>query len=257
MITLHGGDNLPFLKSFDDNMFDLIYIDPPFYSQKNYGDFDDRWKSIQQYLDFMVERLVEMHRVLKLTGSIYVHLDWHVVHYIKIEMDKIFGYNNFLNNIVYSYKSGGASHRRFSRKHDDILFYSKSPKYKYNEIKEKRYIDKSKGYNPYVKQYTDEKGKSYRWVIPRDVWEFKGVGHHSKNKRNSYPTQKPVKLMERIILSSSNPGDLVADFFCGSGSFIKTAFKLGRNCVGCDSNQEAITKLKTFGNSNDVSYLLY
>lgn len=252
MFTLHNGDNLPFLRSLESDMIDLIYIDPPYFSQLNYGDFDDRWKSMQHYLDFMVERLKEMHRVLKSTGSIYVHLDWHAVHYVKVEMDKIFGYDNFNNHIIYPYKGGGASHRRFSRKHDDLLFYSKSPDYFYNEVKEKRYVDKSKGYNPYTKQYHDENG-TFVMVIPLDVWsDVSYIGHHSKAKKElmNYATAKNPKLMEKIIIASSREGDIVADFFCGSGSFLKVAHELGRSCIGCDSNQSAVLRLKSFTPSN-------
>jgi DNA modification methylase len=157
-------------------------------------------------------------------------------------MDKIFGYDNFNNHIIYPYKGGGASHRRFSRKHDDLLFYSKSPDYFYNEVKEKRYVDKSKGYNPYTKQYHDENG-TFVMVIPLDVWSEVGyIGHHSKVKSElmNYPTSKNPKLMERIILASSNEGDLVADFFCGSGSFIKKAHELGRSCIGVDVSPKAL-----------------
>ena len=91
LYKLYEGDNLAVMRGLPSESIDLIYIDPPYFSQRNYGDFDDRWKSMQHYLDFMVERLKEMHRLLKPKGSIYVHLDWHAVHYVKVEMDKIFG----------------------------------------------------------------------------------------------------------------------------------------------------------------------
>ena len=241
---LYQGDNLAVMRGLQSETIDLIYIDPPYFSQRNYGDFDDRWKSMQHYLDFMVERLKEMHRLLKPTGSIYVHLDWHAVHYVKVEMDKIFGSQNFQNEIVWCYKTGGSSKKSFSKKHDTILFYSKSKNYIFNVQKEKSYLDdgKWKEYHSGAKELgfaRDEKGM-FRMVYPRDWWVDINSIHPKSNSRMGYQTQKPSKLMERIILASSNEGDLVADFFCGSGSFIKKAFELGRRCIGCDMSPKAL-----------------
>jgi DNA modification methylase len=133
-LITYEGDNLAIMRGLLSETIDLIYIDPPYFSQRDYGDFDDRWKSMQHYFDFMIERLKEMHRLLKPTGSIYVHLDWHAVHYVKVEMDKIFGYDNFVNEIIWHHDMGGRGKTRFARKHDTILFYSKSEKYTFNPV---------------------------------------------------------------------------------------------------------------------------
>ena len=217
---LYEGDNLAVMRGLPSESIDLIYIDPPYFSQRNYGDFDDRWKSMQHYLDFMVERLKEMHRLLKPTGSIYVHLDWHAVHYVKVEMDKIF---NFQNEIIWSFGLGGSSPKRWSRKHNNILFYTKSDDYTFTPIMTPAKSNRLAGKN---------KKMDSVWLIP-------SINNMAK-ERIDYATQKPLELMERIILASSNEGDLVADFFCGSGSFIKKAFELGRRCIGCDMSPKAL-----------------
>ena len=217
---LYQGDNLEVMRGLPSETIDLIYIDPPYFSQRNYGDFDDRWKSMQHYLNFMVERLKEMHRLLNPTGSIYVHLDWHAVHYVKVEMDKIF---NFQNEIIWSFGLGGSSPKRWSRKHNTILFYTKSDDYFFMPIMTPAKSNRLAGKN---------KKMDSVWLIP-------SINNMAKERLN-YATQKPNELMERIILASSNEGDLVADFFCGSGSFIKKAFELGRRCIGCDMSPKAL-----------------
>jgi len=247
---LYQGDNLVVMRGLPSESIDLIYIDPPYFSQRNYGDFDDRWKSMQHYLDFMVERLKEMHRLLKPTGSIYVHLDWHAVHYVKVEMDKIFGYKNFRNEIVWHYKGRGMRKDGFQNKHDTILRYSKSNDYLFNgdcvlvdystrSKKEFRHMMNGRKYARTWKNGIMTPVFMKDGIIPDDVFDFSMVYSGSKEFLN-YKTQKPSKLMERIILASSNEGDLVADFFCGSGSFIKKAFELGRRCIGCDASPKAL-----------------
>ena len=134
--VIYCGDNLTWLKKFPDKCIDLIYLDPPFFSNKNYEvifndgeeirSFEDRWKGgINHYIEWMRDRVFELHRVLKDTGSFYLHCDWHASHYLKVMCDDIFGYNNFQNEIVWHYKTGGLSKKRFARKHDILLFYLK------------------------------------------------------------------------------------------------------------------------------------
>ena len=228
---LYQGDNLEVMRGLPSESIDLIYIDPPYFSQRNYGDFDDRWKSMQHYLDFMVERLKEMHRLLKPTGSIYVHLDWHAVHYVKVEMDKIFGYKNLVNEIVWHHDMGGRGSSSFAKKHDTILFYKKSD-YIFNPI----LVPFQSGMTAW--RYSQKGKEPPQGKIATDVWNF--TFNTMSSERLGYQTQKPAELMERIILASSNEGDLVADFFCGSGSFIKKAFELGRRCIGCDMSPKAL-----------------
>lgn len=238
---LYQGDNLEVMRGLPSESIDLIYIDPPYFSQRNYGDFDDRWKSMQHYLDFMVERLKEMHRLLKPTGSIYVHLDWHAVHYVKVEMDKIFGAQNIVNSISWCYRGGGVSKTSFAKKHDDILLYSKSDNYTFNlqfqEYSEasKKLVQSKNGVSIDGRARDIERGSHMV-----DWWSDINSLQTWSPERTGYQTQKPSKLMERIILASSNEGDLVADFFCGSGSFIKKAFELGRRCIGCDMSPKAL-----------------
>jgi len=254
----YEGDNLAVMRELPSEKIDLIYIDPPYFSQRNYGDFDDRWKSIQHYLDFMVERLKEMHRLLKQTGSIYVHLDWHAVHYVKVEMDKIFGAQNFQNEIVWCYPNGGKGTRSFAKKHDTILFYSKSFIHKFNgnNVRVPYELISPKSISPFT--LIDENGRRYRervsnrktytyyadkGKIPNDWWiDIQPLtGRRGRKERLGYQTQKPTELMKRIILASSNEGDLVADFFCGSGSFIKKAHELGRSSIGVDVSSKALS----------------
>lgn len=249
---LYLGDNLYVLRGLPSECIDLIYIDPPFFSNRTYtqiwGDdnevrsFGDIFQDgMFSYLAWLNARLWEMKRVLKPTGSIYVHCDWHASHYIKCEMDKIFGYDSLINEVVWCYKSGGASpHRYFSRKHDVILFYSRSDQYFFNSQKEKSY---NRGFKPYhfsgVKEYEDEVGW-YTIVGMKDYWELDMVGRTSF-ERLGYPTQKPEKLVERIIQSSCPSDGLVADFFMGGGTSGAVAVKLGRRFIGCDISRVAVS----------------
>lgn len=250
---IYFGDNLHVLRALKSNSVDLIYIDPPFFSGRNYnqiwGDdnevrtFYDIWEDgLPSYLVWLNSRLWEMKRVLKDTGSIYVHCDWHASHYIKCEMDKIFGYANFLNEIVWSYKTGGVSKKTFAKKHDIILMYGKTEKYKFNVQYYKSWQQKKYNFNEKYPEYFDEKEKKYyHLAISRDVWEDVNVigTEPGSSERIGYPTQKPEALLDRIIKSSSNKGDVVADFFMGGGTTLAVAMKLGRKFVGCDISRVA------------------
>ena len=246
------GDNLHVMRQISTNSVDLIYIDPPFFSGRQYniiwGDnnelrsFDDIWEGgMDGYLVWLNARLLEMKRILKSTGSIYMHCDWHASHYIKVEMDKIFGYGNFINEISWFYKSGGASPKRyFSRKHDSILLYAKDNRqYVFNPQQEKSY---NRGLKPYrfsnVQEYQDDVGW-YTLVGMKDYWQIDMVGRTS-SERIGYPTQKPEALLERIIKASSNEGDVVADFFVGGGTTAAVAQRLGRRFIVCDQSRVAV-----------------
>jgi len=264
------GDNLEVLRTLPSESIDLIYIDPPFFSGRNYnviwGDtnevrsFYDIWEGgIDSYLVWLNARFWEMRRVLKKTGSIYVHCDWHASHYIKTEMDKIFGYENYLGEIIWKYQ--GMKRRTakfFPRKFDSILYYCKSLDYTFNHQ-----------YKPYKEQYLkqffthkDKDGRIYRiqkmttggdrkqyldeteGEIIDNVWDDIKPVHifgEAIKERLGYPTQKPEALLERIIKASSNEGDVVADFFCGGGTTLAVAQKLKRNFIGCDSSRVAIS----------------
>ena len=273
--TFIHGDNLEILRKIDDNSIDLIYLDPPFNSDRDYkgpkdkeGDeitFKDTWtyndiknewetfldveypniygffnviglsEKDYSYLIYMTLRLIETHRVLKDTGSIYLHCDPSMSHYLKIVMDAIFGRDMFKNEIVWTYRTGGVSKKYFPRKHDIIFFYTKSKKYIYNPLKERIYYEKS-----FFNNEVDEQGKYYADVYVRGVWDnLKPIINVSK-ERTGYPTQKPLALLQRIIKASSNKGDLILEPFCGSGTACVAAHQLNRKWIGIDQNKQAI-----------------
>jgi len=253
---IYQGDNLTLLKEFSDNQIDLIYIDPPFCSQTTYRcksriekdkvyQFQDKFSGVISYVEWLKPRLKEMKRVLKPTGSLFCHLDWRAVHYVKIELDKIFSYDHLVNEIIWCYKSGGVGKKSFARKHDTILFYAKDKKRyleKFNIKKdEKSYVVTKSGARP-ITYYNDEKG-IYSLVYPKDWWNDCGIvstdAKHSLDKRTGYPTQKPVKLLQKIIKATTKEGDIVADFFCGSGTTIVAAQSLNRKWIGCDASEKA------------------
>jgi len=322
---LFWGDNLHVMRMIPSNSIDLIYIDPPFFSGRDYnvifGDqneirsFSDIWDGgMPGYLVWLNARLLEMKRLLKPTGSLYIHLDSHAAHYVKLELDKIFGYDNFRNDIIWKRTHAHGGSRKYGPVHDTIFFYSKSNDYKWNPPTTD-YSEK------YIKDFfkLDENQKLYRatiltgsgirhgssgkpwrgedptkkgrhWAVPgylrdvigetkdvqqaldkldslgRIIWPKKKGGVPSlkqykddmkgatlqdtwtdilplsgkDNERIGYPTQKPEKLLERIILSSSKEGDLVADFFCGGGTAPLSAQKLNRRWIACDQSRVAV-----------------
>ena len=275
-------DNLELMKSpllISSESIDLIYCDPPFYSQKNYTtkskiddiirSFTDTFTDLTEYLHFLHVRLIEMKKLLKPNGSIYIHLDWHSSHYVKVMTDNIFGYDNFINNIVWCYTGGASSRDAFATKHDDILSYAMKRgdhTFNYNEV--------SVPYKPGTEVLIDEKtGKKYylksgiRYYIERngkileDWWcDIQNMNHNPLNERHDYPTEKPQPLLERIIKVSSNPGDTVADFFGGSGTTAAAAQKLGRKWIICDKSEDSVNLIKArlLGNTSikEKSYQL-
>lgn len=253
------GDNLPILRGIPDGAIDLVYIDPPFgtgnlrrhdrirlgtgdMSRRGFGgrvhrfevtssmQYDDSMP-IDECLDFLWVRLVEIHRVLTSCGSLYLHLDYRSVHHARLMLDDLFGPDRFLNEIIWAYDYGGRSRSRWPAKHDNILWYSKSSSWIYN-IDE---IDRV----PYMAPSLVGPEKAARGKIPTDVWWMTIVPTNSR-ERTGYPTQKPVGLVERIIRASSRPGDLVADFFCGSGTTGVAAARLGRRYLLVDNSPAAI-----------------
>jgi parallel beta-helix repeat protein len=280
------GDNLHILRSLPSNFVDLIYIDPPFFSGRNYnivfGDsnevrsFTDIWEGgMPGYLTWLNARLLEMKRILKPNGCIFVHLDWHASHYVKTELDKIFGYENFRNEIVWRYRTyQGQVKSYFPRKHDIILFYVKGKDYKFRLLKENdptKNIDFTR-WNKFLINGCEIRGDNYprtdsrfdvfikKWrkenpnreptkedIIYKlegftvdTVWDIKAVDPKDK-ERIGYPTQKPEELLKRVIESVTNKGDVVADFFCGGGTTPAVAQKLGRRFIASDISKIAIS----------------
>lgn len=312
--TLFYGDNLPILRDYiDDESVDLIYLDPPFNSNRSYNvlfkdesgqeveaqitAFEDTWhwnahteevyyylvtlgdpqvssmigalrdsigsNQMMAYLVMMAARLSELRRVLKSTGSLYLHCDPTASHYLKLLMDAIFGPPNFRNEIVWHYGQRTAFHKgHFSRKHDIILFYARSPHHRINSIS--ALWDREKFIKHRHDLLVDEKGREYIWTDggpgkPRykryvnkvleqgkpidTVWDIPLLNSASR-ERLGYPTQKPVALLERIISASSNLGDVVLDPFCGCGTTIAAAQKLGRRWIGIDITHLSIALQK-------------
>jgi len=260
------GDNFEYMRWLLQRgfggQFKLLYIDPPFFTKAKYNAtvnvrdnagathsvhhlaYDDRFdRNLEYYVENMTARLLMMKDLLADDGLIWIHLDWHSSHYIKLIMDELFGEKNFVNEIIWSYKSGGSGKKHFARKHDTILVYSKTDKYTLNVPQEKSY---NRGLKPYrfkgVEEYQDDTGW-YTLVNMKDVWTIDMVGRTSK-ERTGYATQKPMELMKRIIEASSGNGDLVGDFFAGSGSFLEAAEALGRKWVGCDNEELATAMAK-------------
>ncbi len=245
---LFFGDCLHVMRQLPSNSIDLIYIDPPFFSGRVYnvifGDrnevrsFNDVWEGgMPGYLVWLNARLYEMKRLLKPTGTIYVHCDWHASHYIKVEMDKIFGYENLRNEVIWYYNSGARKKHDFGRRHDVILRYSRGPDYKLNDDSPAIREPYSPDINiPAVKaHYYDPRGK-----VIDDVWRIPIIPQNDQTERIGYPTQKPEKLLERIIEASSFPGEVVADFFCGGGTTPSVAQRLKRRWIVCDQSRIAV-----------------
>jgi site-specific DNA-methyltransferase (adenine-specific) len=285
------GDNLEILKTIDSDTIDLIYLDPPFFSNRNYeviwGDvgevrsFQDRWSGgIGHYIDWLKERVEQMHRILKPTGSIFLHCDWHASAYIRVEiMDRIFGYQQFNSEIIWERTFGSGSSKSVSRKFpantDTIWFYNKSKNFKYNQL--------SRPYeNATVKRYdkTDVDGRKYKWenlktysqgrleeLIEKGEAKFNPNSKYPVYKRYfdatrgtpvtnlwndiefigtksperiGYPTQKPEALLQRVIECASNEGDTVLDPFVGGGTTVAVANRLNRKWIGIDQSVQAV-----------------
>ena len=191
------------------------------------------------YLAYMAVRLIECHRVLKRTGSLYLHCDHTANSYLRHLLDGIFGTDNFRNDIIWSYRTGGVSKRYWPRKHDTLLFYVKSKKYKHHAIEERIYYDK-----PFFSTKTDSDGRYYADVFIRDVWDDIKPLINVSRERTGYPTQKPVALAERIIRASSHAGDVVLDPFAGCAYVPVAAANLERQWIACDISPRAMTVLR-------------
>lgn len=259
MQALLVGDEATGLPSLRGKV-DLIYIDPPFDSKADYrtkinlpgieieqkptvleqAAYSDTWKDgTVSYLKMIYPRLLLMRELLSEKGSIYVHIDWHVGAYVRVLMDDIFGKNNLVNEVIWGYKSGGAGEKGYAKKHDTLLMYKKSADFLFNVQKEKSYM--GLGYstgNKNVVLYDDNDGRGpYTLVNVKDWWI--DIGMIATSKGRLYATQKPEALLERIIKASSNEGDLVCDFFGGSGTTAAVAERLGRRWITCDIGKPA------------------
>jgi len=244
-------DCLTVLESLPDACLDMVYIDPPFGTQSRRiranGDhhYHDYWPGgLREYLAFLTRRLEHLHRVLKPTGSLFVHLDYRCVHYIKVELDRIFGERNFLNEIIWSYRTGGLSKQWFARKHQTILAYArKIGRHKFHPVREGKFRTDGLNYDEQGRPYkSTKKGRLYfnpAGPALTDVWDIPFLSTVGL-ERTGYPDQKPLALLERIVRSSTDEGDRVGDFFAGSGSTAVAARKLNRLWLAVDTNPHAI-----------------
>ena len=273
---IYFADNLSVLQQLKSESIDLIYIDPPFNTGKNQlhrqlktitsedgdrtGFKGRRYKTLEMgsqgyrdvfddYMAFLEPRLVEVYRVLKPHGSLYFHIDYREVHYCKVLLDSIFGRECFLNEIIWAYDYGARTRKKWPPKHDNILWYAKDPAnyiFNYEEIER----------IPYMAPGLVGEEKAKRGKLPTDTWWHTIVGTNSKEK-TGYPTQKPLGVIRRIIQASSNPGDVVLDFFAGSGTTGAACLELGRNFILVDDNPQAIqTMQKRFKEIRDIRWMV-
>jgi len=257
------GDNLAVLQELPDGFADLIYIDPPFntgrvqsrtqiqVTQSEVGDrvgfkgqkyestvigeksFQDQF---DDFLSFLQPRLLEAYRILSPSGTMYFHIDYREVHYCKVLLDSIFGRDHFLNEIIWAYDYGGRPKNRWPAKHDNILMYVKDvDSYTFNRDN----IDRI----PYMAPGLVGKEKAKRGKLPTDTWWHTIVSPTGKEK-TGYPTQKPLGVLKRIIQASSYPGDMIVDFFAGSGTTGAAALELERQFYLVDNNPEAISVMR-------------
>jgi len=269
--VLHG-DNLPLLKSMPSESVQLIYIDPPFntgreqtrqtrsatpsesgrvgFQGKRYDQvvekvlsYDD---SFADYWHFLEPRLEEAWRLLKPSGTLYLHLDYRESHYAKVLLDALFGRECFLNEIIWAYDYGARSKSRWPAKHDNILVYVKDPK---NYYFDSSAVDRE----PYMAPGLVTKEKAELGKLPTDVWWHTIVSPTGKEK-TGYPTQKPEGVLRRVIAASSRPGDRVLDFFAGSGTTGAVAAKLGRSFTLIDANPESIATIVKRLSEIDVKF---
>jgi DNA modification methylase len=260
---LYLGDNLKVMAALlpaYEGRLDLIYADPPFFTNKRYparigrGEdsrrpqdwqlaegYADAWEDIDAYLDFLYPRLALMARLLAPHGTLYLHLDWHADAYARLLLDELFGRERVLNEIIWTYHGPSPIRRAFNRKHDTILVYTKGEEYTFNAdaVREPYSPNTVKTFGTSAKAGFGKVPDLERGKVPEDWWYFPVVARlHSE--RTGYPTQKPEALLERILLASSNPGDLVADFFCGSGTMPLAAARHGRRFLACDGTWRAV-----------------
>jgi site-specific DNA-methyltransferase (adenine-specific) len=228
-IEIRLGDALDLFKEFSDQSVDLIIADPPYNLGKDYGNSKDA-KDFDEYLTFSRDWLAESARVLKETGTIYAFMGFQFISYLNNILDRELGliFNSW---ICWHYTQGMGKTKGFSPRHDDILMYNKSSQYKFNldnvRVPQKYYRDRN----------------NMRGANPGDVWSFSHV-HYCHPNRQSHPTQKPEGLLERMVLASSDEGELVLDPFCGSGTTLRVCQQLGRNCVGFELNPEYVEMTK-------------
>ena len=273
------GDNMSIMSALlpeYEGRVDLIYADPPFFTNRKFhtrigrgedsrkpeewklaDGYHDNWEDLDAYLQFLYDRLALMTRLLAPNGTLYLHLDWHADSYARLLLDELLGPESMLNEIIWTYHGPSPIRTAFNRKHDTILAYVKGPKYTFNAdaVREPYNPSTVKTFAASPKAGFGKVPNLARGKVPEDWWYFPVVARlHSE--RSGYPTQKPESLLERIILASSNPGDLVADFFCGSGTTPLVAARTGRNFLAADETFRAVHTTRKRLAGTDAAYTL-
>ncbi len=265
--TLYSGDCLTWLETIDPGSIDLVYLDPPFFTQsvqisktrdntQEYC-FSDTWTNIEEYKAFLKLRIEQCRKVLRVTGSIFVHCDSSASHHIRLILDEIFGSENFKSEIIWVYKRWSNAKRGLLNAHQTIYFYSKSDTFKFNvihtdyspttnidQILQERERDKH-GKSAYKKDYDGKVvlGRGKKGVPLSNVWEIPYLNPKAA-ERTGYPTQKPILLLEKIIEIATDKGDVVLDPMCGSGTTLVAAALLERHWIGIDTEPKAIELAK-------------
>lgn len=274
-LAIYHDDNMQVLQSLADESVDLIYIDPPFNTGKvqrrtelatihdevngdRTGFSGKRYRTVRlgtkeyvdifdDYLAFIEPRLVEAHRVLKPNGSLFFHIDYREVHYCKLLLDLVFGRASFINEIIWAYDYGARSKTKWPAKHDNILWYAKTPDDYQFHLDECDRI-------PYMAPGLVGAEKAALGKTPTDTWWHTIVSPNGREK-TGYPTQKPRGILDRIVKVHSRPGDLLLDFFAGSGTFGESAIAHGRDCILVDNNPEALIVMEKRFSSTDVRWV--
>lgn len=260
---IYEGDCRDVLKKIESDSIDMVYLDPPFFTQKEHSlktrdnskeyKFTDKWDSIEEYIELISDSITECKRILKKTGSIFLHCDKTASHYVRVALDKVFGMNNFQSEIIWNYKRWSNAKKGLLNSHQVIYFYSKSSDFKFNQI----YTEYSPTTNIdqiLQERERDENGKSVykkdengnivlakekKGVPLSDVWDIPYLNPKAK-ERVGYPTQKPVFLLQQIIKLCSDENDLVLDPFCGSGTTCVASKLLNRRYIGIDLSSDAV-----------------
>ncbi len=280
--ALYCGDCLQWMRRWEDEVVDLVYLDPPFHTQARYlasarPAFEDLWRwdeaarlrlrsllegsdassrravaglhtmlgesALTSYLTYLAERLSEARRLLRSTGSLYLHCDPRVSHYLKILLDAMFGQDNFRNEIVWHYQTGGASRSHFAKKHDILLFYSKTRSYRFCAAavpfaRTEKALQRARHRRGARIECTNTT------KLPMDVWSDIPALNPMDKERIGYPTQKPLALLRRIVRASSREGDVVLDPFCGCGTTLQAAREEGRRWIGIDASECAMATIR-------------
>ncbi|MBD5418021.1 MAG: site-specific DNA-methyltransferase [Desulfovibrio sp.] len=274
-LTVYFDENLRVLEGLPDACADLIYIDPPFNTGKTQkrtrlrteaahdgdrvGFQGKRYRTVRletkgysdkfdDFLAFIEPRIRHAHRILKKDGSLFFHLDYREIHYCKVLIDSVFGRDSFMNEIIWAYDYGGRSKRKWPAKHDTILWYARDPEHYTFNFEE---VDRI----PYMAPGLVGAEKAARGKTPTDVWWHTIVSPNGKEK-TGYATQKPLGIINRIVRVHSRPGDMLCDFFAGSGTLGEAAYQHGRDCILVDNNRDAIETMKQRFKSIPVEWIL-